>query len=231
MASHIRSLRQSRLDDEQAQHRSSQEPRTRTTSWTWSQPSVAQRLGWPVQTYSDCETGKRAITVDDLICLAYIFDLAPASLMLPPKPTSRTRIDVVSPKSGTVLTSSSLSDYMTWMRGLQPLAGQNSWRFRASNSSWRRYMDKADARVTTDPRTLTTRPPQTDGDPEAIALLKFGHMLGWIRRGTLDKGFEEGLEYLSEDVDDAVTAYIAVCEDESRHADKGRPPNPSATHG
>ena len=41
-------------------------------------------------------------------------------------------------------------------------------------------------------------------------------MLGWIRRGTLDKGFEEGLEYLSEDVDDAVTAYIAVCEDEAR---------------
>jgi len=61
--------------------------------------------------------------------------------------------------------------------------------------------------------------------------LKFGHMLAWIRRGTLDKGFEEGLEYLSEDVDDAVTAYIAVCEDAARDGDKGRPPNLSATHG
>lgn len=198
MSANVRALRHARLADEQRDALGRGQHRTRSTSWSWSGAAVAKRLGWSDRSYSDFELAKRAVSVADLVALAHVFDVSPMALLIPAKPRSGARIEVAVPKTRRVLAAVTVREYQSWLRGLAPLPGQSMFAFTRNYAQRREAVDRTDARETIAPAELRALSAIGEQDPEAVAILRYGQYLDWLRRRQGQPDYEEGLEHFRE---------------------------------
>lgn len=189
------SIRRARLAQEQQTSAMEQKRRTRTTRWQWSEASVSQRLGWSAQTYSDFETGKRGVSVADLIALAFVFDVSPTALLMPPRVRAGSVIELVSATATQRLASASVREYVNWLRGLAPLPAQSARMFWRHFARVRNSVDRTDARQTFVPAGLAALSTGEPLDAEGEVLLRYSQVLDWYRRARGSEDFDEGLEH------------------------------------
>lgn len=92
----------------------------RVRSGSGSQQDLADRLGWNQSTVARVESGKRAITVDELFALAVALDVAPVELL------SASFDPTNVPVAGTGLTPAEARE---WVKGERPLPGGDEGRY------------------------------------------------------------------------------------------------------
>jgi transcriptional regulator with XRE-family HTH domain len=118
-----------------------------------SQADLAERLGLYRQAIAEIEAGKRNITVDELVALAYLLDVTPSVLLAPGREVVEVPVDEGRRVPG--------ERYVEWLGGSRPLPGQDRKAFHADGSSPRagrgpahraldRLLDRIDAQDSAD---------------------------------------------------------------------------------
>lgn len=159
-------------------------------SAVWSQGAVAERLGMSRPTYVNIETARRSMTIHDLLALAWVYDVSPQRLLTPPA-----YVESVTLGQSVAVTGAA---FQGWIRGLEPLPGQDAQFFGAHERDRTPEGVSADGRRQVDPGI-------TRGVPEREEVLEAHRALDGLLRALLGSD-ADSIEVYQDLLDQAVRA-------------------------
>jgi len=197
IASNLRGLRRQREKEWQAHSRG-------TAPNPWSQGGIAQKLQISRSTYVNMESGRRNITIDDLLALAYAFDVSPMTLLMPPEDTTNIAVEA-SASYGHVVANAPVAAFRSWLSGVKHLPGQHGGFFVKNSLLHRPERGRPDAR--TAPWVSDSEPVDVPAVPAARREAESA-MHGLWR--ALDSGDAETVEHFQELLKESLDAALGV---------------------